>query len=34
MGTWPISVIHESVGDFDTEAWWESYRAYLDKYNE
>jgi GT2 family glycosyltransferase len=34
MGTWPISVIHESVGGFDTEAWWESYRAYLDKYNE
>jgi GT2 family glycosyltransferase len=34
MGTWPISIIHESVGKFDTEAWWESSRAYLNKYGE
>jgi GT2 family glycosyltransferase len=34
MGTWPISIIHESVGKYDTEAWLESCRAYLNKYGE
>jgi hypothetical protein len=34
MGTWPISVIHESAGSFDSDAWRASYRAYLDKYEE
>ena len=33
MGTWPISVIHESVGgSFGTEAWRNAYQKYLDKW--
>jgi GT2 family glycosyltransferase len=34
IGTWPISVVHESAGNFDTEAWRESYERYLEKYQE
>jgi hypothetical protein len=34
MGTWPISVVHESGGAFDTAAWRTCYQTYLDKYGE
>lgn len=34
MGTWPISLIHESGGHFGTAAWWSEYRKYLEKWNE
>ena len=34
MGTWPISVIHESIGRLGPEAWRTAYRKYLDKYGE
>ncbi|WCM52916.1 class I SAM-dependent methyltransferase [Pseudomonas sp. WJP1] len=32
MGTWPLSVVHESGGAFGTPAWRESFRRYQDKY--
>jgi hypothetical protein len=32
MGTWPISVIHESGGAFGSSAWRDSYAQYLDKW--
>ena len=32
MGTWPISVIHESGGAFGTPAWQDSYKKYLEKW--
>ncbi|WP_286919641.1 class I SAM-dependent methyltransferase [Pseudomonas sp. UBA6753] len=34
MGTWPLSVVHESGGAFGTPTWREGYRRYLDKYDE
>ena len=34
METRPISVIHESGGNFDCEAWRGSYQAYSAKYGE
>lgn len=34
MGTWPLSIIHESQGAFATTAWREGYRRYLEKYDE
>ncbi len=34
MGTWPISVVHESGGDFGSPAWRAAYEAYLRKYGE
>ncbi|MDR2186806.1 MAG: glycosyltransferase family protein [Azonexus sp.] len=34
MGTWPISVMHESGGGFTSVAWRESYSKYLAKYGE
>lgn len=34
MGTWPISVIHESGGAFGSAQWNFSYRLYLEKYGE
>lgn len=34
MGTWPLSVVHESGGAFGTPAWREGYRRYLSKYAE
>lgn len=34
MGTWPLSVVHESAGAFGTPVWRESYRRYLCKYDE
>ncbi|MGL4282490.1 MAG: glycosyltransferase [Eubacterium aggregans] len=32
MGTWSISMIHESGGGFGTEAWGEGYQRYLEKW--
>lgn len=32
MGTWPISVIHESGGNFGTAGWRNDYNKYLDKW--
>jgi GT2 family glycosyltransferase len=32
MGTWPLSVIHESEGHFGSPAWQRSYARYLEKW--
>lgn len=32
MGTWPISVVHESRGGFGSESWLQGYKRYLDKW--
>ena len=32
MGTWPISVIHESGGGFGSPAWRDGYEKYLEKW--
>ena len=32
MGTWPISVVHESSGNLKSDAWKAGYRKYLDKW--
>jgi hypothetical protein len=32
LGTWPVSVIHESRGNFDTEGWRAGYARYLEKW--
>ena len=34
MGTWPLSVVHESGGAFGTPSWREGYASYLGKYGE
>ena len=34
MGTWPISVVHESAGAFNTPPWRAAYEQYLRKYGE
>lgn len=34
MGTWPISVIHESGGKLGTPEWHQNYAKYLDKWHE
>lgn len=34
MGTWAISAIHGSIGDFGRDAWRSAYIAYLAKYGE
>ena len=34
MGTWPISVIHESTGNFGGAHWLEAYLGYLEKWGE
>lgn len=34
LGTWPISVIHESRGRFGSEAWRQAYQRYLEKWGE
>lgn len=31
-GTWSISLMHESAGNFRSEAWEQAYRLYLDKW--
>jgi GT2 family glycosyltransferase len=32
MGTWPISVVHESAGSFGSPSWKAGYATYLDKW--
>lgn len=32
LGTWPLSVTHQSGGAFGTEGWWQGYRDYLAKW--
>ena len=32
MGTWPISVIHESGGNFGSEGWSQGYKKYIEKW--
>jgi GT2 family glycosyltransferase len=34
MGTWPISIVHESGGAFGSAAWRAAYHQYLQKYRE
>jgi hypothetical protein len=34
MGTWPISVVHESTGDFASEGWRRGYETYLEKWRD
>jgi len=34
MGTWPISVVHESSGGFGSDGWRRGYESYLDKWGE
>lgn len=34
MGTWSISVIHESHGNFGSEAWSRGYEKYIEKWKE
>jgi hypothetical protein len=34
MGTWPISVVHESAGAFNTPPWRTAYDCYLRKYGQ
>jgi hypothetical protein len=34
MGTWPVSVVHESKGNFASDGWRLSYETYLDKWQE
>ncbi len=34
MGTWSISVVHESAGDPNNQSWEDAYQAYLAKYGE
>jgi len=32
LGTWPIKIIHESVGVFGSERWKETFKTYLEKW--
>jgi hypothetical protein len=34
MGTWPVSVIHESKGNFASDGWRRGYEQYLEKWSE
>lgn len=34
MGTWPISVIHESAGNFISDGWRTGYEKYIEKWGE
>lgn len=34
MGTWPLSVVHQSGGAFGSPDWWAMYERYLIKYGE
>jgi Glycosyltransferase like family len=34
MGTWPISVVHESAGDFASDRWRRGYEVYLEKWRD
>jgi len=32
MGTWPISLVHQSGGNYQSEAWKTGYQTYIDKW--
>lgn len=32
MGTWPISVVHESGGNFGSDSWKQGYQSYMNKW--
>lgn len=32
LGTWPIAITHESIGELGTPRWREAYQVYIDKY--
>lgn len=34
MGTWPLSMVHESGGTFGGASWREGYRTYLERWIE
>ncbi len=34
IGTWPISLIHQSMGNFSAQQWQQNYLRYLEKYQE
>jgi len=34
IGTWPISVTHQSEGGFGSESWYQSYKTYLQKWGD
>jgi GT2 family glycosyltransferase len=34
MGTWPISLVHQSGGNYQSESWHQSYRDYLEKWGD
>ena len=34
MGTWPISVVHESTGGFISEGWQRAFETYMDKWGD
>ena len=34
MGTWSISVIHESRGNLGPQGWWKAYKKYFEKWGE
>lgn len=34
MGTWPIAIVHESLGNCESEQWREGYKKYLEKWND
>jgi tetratricopeptide (TPR) repeat protein len=34
MGTWQLSLVHVSKGNFGSTAWWESWNQYREKYGE
>jgi hypothetical protein len=33
-GTWDLSLIHESVGNFSSDSWRQAYLAYMDKWGD
>lgn len=33
-GTWPISLIHESLGDMDKQSWRQGYATYMEKWGD
>lgn len=34
VGTWPISITHQSEGAFGSTPWWSAYRAYIEKWGD
>jgi hypothetical protein len=34
LGTWPISITHQSTGEFGSDRWFENYSKYMNKWGE